>query len=70
MIFWVGRARLRARAAGGRQATVGSAFAVANKKKERVRSRLWVQKNPCFRIKLIEELDVLCRLAAKYKGVK
>ena len=25
------------------------------------------QKDPCFRTRLIEELDVLCRLAAKYK---
>ena len=30
--YW-GEASMRARAAGGRQATVGSAFAVANKKK-------------------------------------
>ena len=49
-----------------------------------IRSRLWGRKNggqktsifprtpkdPCFRTRLIEELDVLCRLAAKYKAVK
>jgi hypothetical protein len=27
-------------------------------------------KDTCFRTKLIEELDVLCRLAVKYKGIK
>ena len=49
-------------------------------KKRYLRPRFWVQekasvkpafsctqKDPCFRTRLIEELDVLCRLAARFK---
>jgi len=47
------------REARGRRAAL---FAVANYKRF-----IRTQNDTCFRTRLIEELDVLCRLAAKYK---
>ena len=48
----------------------GSAPAWVQKKASVKPAFFCTQKDTSFRTRLIEELDVLCRLAAKYKGVK
>ena len=72
------RADSAKRTPGGRQATKGSAFDKVKLKqgpgydKREVKNLPLVRtlKDTSIRTKLIEELDVLCGLAAKYKAVK
>ena len=73
--YW-GEASMRARAAGSRPVRCGelkkglSAPGRVQEKGGPKTSLSCTLKDTCFRTRLIEELDVLCRLAAKYKAVK